>query len=71
MTSFSCVFSLSFPHEEEIKELLSLIDIETEPHDDRLYLPREVKGQTVPSQAVLCKGDSVAQKSGDDSELDR
>jgi hypothetical protein len=71
------VFSVSFPQDDETKELLSrmtpLSDEETETINDRLDLPQEVKGQTVPSQAVPSQAASVAQKSGADldSELDR
>ncbi|KAM9504574.1 telomere length regulation protein TEL2 homolog isoform 3-T3 [Salvelinus alpinus] len=65
-----------YEHDEETKELLSLMtplsEEETEPLDDRLDLPQDVKGQTVPSQAVPSQAASVAQKSGadPDSELD-
>uniref|UniRef100_A0A673XUR7 Telomere length regulation protein TEL2 homolog n=1 Tax=Salmo trutta TaxID=8032 RepID=A0A673XUR7_SALTR len=65
-----------YEHDEETKELLSLMtplsEEETEPLDDRLDLPQYVKGQTVPSQAVPSQAASMAQKSGTDpdSELD-
>ncbi|CAB1337863.1 unnamed protein product [Coregonus sp. 'balchen'] len=67
---------MDYEQDEETKELLSLMtplsDDETELLDDRLDLPQEVKGQTVPCQAVPSQAASVAQKSGadPDSELD-
>uniref|UniRef100_A0A8C7PXY9 Telomere length regulation protein TEL2 homolog n=1 Tax=Oncorhynchus mykiss TaxID=8022 RepID=A0A8C7PXY9_ONCMY len=63
-----------YEHDEETEELLSLMtplsEEETEPLDDRLDLPQDIKGKTVPSQAVPSQAASVAQKSGADSELD-
>uniref|UniRef100_A0A8C8K2I8 Telomere length regulation protein TEL2 homolog n=1 Tax=Oncorhynchus tshawytscha TaxID=74940 RepID=A0A8C8K2I8_ONCTS len=65
-----------YEHDEETEELLSLMtplsEEETELLDDRLDLPQDVKGKTVPSQAVPSQAASVAQKSGadPDSELD-
>lgn len=73
---FICCFSpAQYEHDEETEELLSLMtplsEEETEPLDDRLDLPQDIKGKTVPSQAVPSQAASVAQKSGADSELDR